>query len=615
MANCLAMDLVHNVLALKRLGWSDRRIARELRIHRETVARHLRLASTMARAAGQDLLGPKTGQDAPTGSSASQEAPLGSNPATNLAAGSAELPGAPGAASCRDSEVVATTGGGFIALLPPADGDNVDVAVAKDKALLGSNLSVATEPYGTGGPDLIGAACLIDGAANPGGKGGQASQCQRYREIILGKLAQSLCAQRIYQDLVSDSGFTGSYYSVRRFVGKLGQATPLPFRRMECPPGHEAQLDFGAGAPIVGGDGRRRRPHVFRVVLSHSRKGYSEAAFRQTTDDFLTCLENAFWDWGGVPRTLVPDNLRAAVKHPDWYDPELNPRILAFCEHYGTVILPTKSYTPRHKGKIERGVDYVQENGLKARTFTSLQGENAHLAHWEATVADTRIHGTTRQQVCKVFEEVERPALLPLPAGRFPFFHESRRRVHRDGHVEVAKAYYSVPPEYLGREVWARWDGHLVRVYNQRMVQIAVHAQHQAGQFSTQDSHIDSRKVSAAEKGSDWLMRRVSLIGPHAHRWATAMLLERGVAGVRVLVGLTSLVHHWDCDRIERACEIALTHRAFHLRTIRELVKREGGKQQEFDFLAEHEIIRDLSDYGQVVRSSLGGDDEDLEHF
>lgn len=485
----------------------------------------------------------------------------------------------------------------------------MDVAVAKGTALLGSNRSVATEPYGTGGPDLIGAACSVHG----GTQSGPASDCEPYRQIVVSKMEQGLCAQRIYQDLVSDHGFGSKYNSVKRFVRKLDASQDPPFRRMECLPGQEAQVDFGAGAPIVDGNGRRQKSQVFRVVLSHSRKGYTEAVFRQRTDDFLACLENTFWHIGGVTRTVVIDNLRAAVKHPDWYDPELNPRILSFCEHYGTVILPTKSYTPRHKGKVERGVDYVQENALKARTFTSLQGENAHLAHWEATVADTRIHGTTRRQVCKVFEEVERPALLPLPAGRFPFFHESRRSVHRDGHVEVAKAYYSVPPEYMGREVWARWDGHLVRVYSQRMVQIAVHAQRQAGQFSTQDAHIDSRKVSAVEKGSDWLMRRVSLIGPHAHRWAAAMLLERGVPGVRVLVGLTSLVHHWDCDRIEKACEIALTHGAFHLRTIRGLVKREGGKQQEFDFLAEHEIIRDLSDYGRVARWSPRGDDEALE--
>jgi hypothetical protein len=251
-------------------------------------------------------------------------------------------------------------------------------------------------------------------------------------------------------------------------------------------------------------------------------------------------------------------------------------------------------------------VGYVQDNGLKGRIFASLQDENRHLEQWEQTVADTRIHGTTRQQVCKVFEQVERPALLPLPAGRFPFFHEAQRRVHRDGHVEVEKAYYSVPPEYLGRPVWARWDGRIVRVFNHRMEQIAVHAQRSAGQFSTQNQHIDPKKISTMERGTDWLMGRVSVIGPQTERWAKAMLEDRGVAGIRVLVGLRNLAGRHDSERIELACQIALTHGAFHLRTIRELIKRGGGdRQAEFEFLQEHDIIRSLSDYGELVRASV----------
>ena len=88
---------------------------------------------------------------------------------------------------------------------------------------------------------------------------------------------------------------------------------------------------------------------------------------------------------------------------------------------------------------------------------------------WELTVADTRIHGTTRRQVGKHFAEVERAALVPLPLAPFPSFQESRRTVHRDGHVEVERAYYAVPPEYLAREVWVRWDARLVRIFNERM--------------------------------------------------------------------------------------------------------------------------------------------------
>lgn len=546
MANQLQMGLVHAILSLHRLDWPDRRIARELGVHRETVARHIRLAEGSSKPA--------------------TEAPLGSLvPEGVLGAGESLPPVPPDGPSGR----------------PPLDAEAVPVARPPHQA------------------------CQGEGSSQGKPQGGQISQCEPFRSVIQDKVRQGLTAQRIYQDLVTENGFEGSYYSVRRFVRKLGKILPLPFRRMECAPGEESQVDFGTGAAILGPDGRRQKSHVFRAVLSCSRKGYSEAVFRQTMDDFLLCLENSFWDWGGVPRIMRIDNLKAAVKHPDWYDPELNPKVQSFCAHYGTVILPTKPYTPRHKGKVERGVGYVQENALKGRTFPSLQEENRHLQQWEATVADTRIHGTTRLQVGKAFREVEKLALLPLPAGRFPFFQEAQRSVHRDGHVEVAKAYYSVPPEYVGRRVWVRWDGRVVRVFNARMIQIAMHPQHEAGRFSTQQGHIVSQKISSVEKGAEGLLRKVSLIGAHSQRWAAAMLLERGIAGVRVLVGLISLTHRYDSNHLERACQVALTHQAFRLRAIRELLKRGGGQQEPFSFLAEHEIIRDLSSYGRIVRASV----------
>ena len=132
---------------------------------------------------------------------------------------------------------------------------------------------------------------------------------------------------------------------------------------------------------------------MFRVVLSHSRKGYSEAVRRLTTESFIRSLENAFWALGGVPKIVVFDNANAnaVVSQADWYYPQLNPKIVEFCRHYGFTLLPTRPRTPRHKGKVERGVGYVQSNALRGRSFDSLAQQNEHLWHWERTVADTRI--------------------------------------------------------------------------------------------------------------------------------------------------------------------------------------------------------------------------------
>jgi len=503
MANVLKMATREAILELRRRKWSFRRIARELGIHRETVARYVKLAEEKAKPAN------------PTPGSEEGPDPKPANPTA-----------------------------------------------------------------GTSGPP---------------------SKCEPFREKIIEMLEAGLSAQRIYQDLTYEHGLKASYSSVKRFVRRLRSASPLPFRRMEREPGEEAQVDFGKGASILRpGRSRRSRPHLFRIVLSFSRKGYSEVVPRQSTEAFIRCLENAFRFFGGVPRTIVIDNLRAAVKTADWYDPELNPKIRAFCAHYGTVILPTKPYTPRHKGKVERAVGYAQDNALKGRTFTSLQEENLYLRDWEERVADHRIHGTTRKQVGRLFEEKEREALLPLPLAPFPFFHEGERKVHRDAHVQVEGAYYSVPPEYMGLKVWVRWDSRLVRVFNRRMEQVALHARSEKGRFSTDQAHLAAEKISAVEEGAEVLLRRAALIGPHTGEWDAQMLQARGIQGVRVLVGLVSLAGKHRAEQIEAGCELALSHRAFHLKDLRALIgEPSGGKQMRF--LESHPLIRDMTDYGKIA--------------
>ncbi|MGH6751515.1 MAG: IS21 family transposase [Bradyrhizobium sp.] len=267
--NELNVSLQHSIATLAANGWSARKIARELGIHRETVGRYLRLAEPEAKPA-----------TVPAGSGAATEAQ-----AILAPTGSREVP----------------------------------------------------DPK----PAIVPA----------GSKPGRTSQCAPLAVVIEQGWAAGLSAQRIYQDLVSGHGFTGAYDAVKRFVRRLAHHVPPPFRRMECAPGQELQVDFGQGTWVVE-PGQRRRTHLFRGILSHSRKGYSEAVWRQTTESFLRCLENAFRHFGGVPATVVIDNLKAGVLQADWFDPELNPKLEEFARHYGTVILPTKPAMPRHKEKV-----------------------------------------------------------------------------------------------------------------------------------------------------------------------------------------------------------------------------------------------------------------------
>ncbi len=457
---------------------------------------------------------------------------------------------------------------------------------------------------GSGDENQPGVPIGSDGQSGPGVPiGFEASQslCLPHDERIRERLEMGLTAQRIYQDL-QEVGFTGSYDSVKRYARRLREASAVPFRRLECPPGEEAQIDFGQGAPIIDGAGKRRRPHLFRIVLSHSRKAYAEVVWRQDTESVIRVLENAFRHFRGVPKTLVPDNMKCAVLHAEWADPELNPKLRDFCRHYATVLLPTKVRTPRHKGKVERGIGYVQENALKGRTFRSLREENEHLHHWERHVADTRLHGTTRQQVRAAFEG-EQPHLLPLPDAPFPCFEEGERKVHRDGHVEVAKSYYSVPPEYVQRSVWVRWDVRTVRIFNPRTwQQIQLHACVEPGQFQTNSAHIPAIKIAAIEKGRHYLQQEIGKqIGEDALAWSTAMLKARGLESERVLVGLLGLRRKHSADALNSACRKARKHQRWRLRELRELLADSAPDEPDLNLQQKHPIIRDLSTYQHLI--------------
>ena len=515
--NELKVSLQQKIIALAACGWSQRRIARELRLDRSTVKRYA--PSTEAK--------PTTADNPTTGSDTAK----------------------------------------------PTTTDNPTAG------------SQAPKPTTTDNPT----------AGSSSGPPGPPSLCEPHRDVIERALGAGLSAQRIHQDLCTEHAFAGSYESVKRFVRALAPALALPFRRMESAPGEQMQVDFGQGAPVVEQSGKRRRPHLFRAVLSHSRKAYSEVVWRQDTETFIRCVENAFRHFGGVTATVVVDNLKAAVLDPDWFEPNLNPKMADFARHYGTVVAPTAPYRPEHKGKVEAGVKYAQDNACKGRTFDSLGAQNQFLAEWERTTADTRIHGTVRQQVRTLFE-AERPALRALPGSLFPSFTEARRKVHRDGHIEFERAYYSVPPEYLGREVWVRGESRLIRILNHRQEAIAVHARTEPGCFATTDAHIHAHKRHGVERGAHYWLERCRLIGPSCARWAEGLSTQRGAYAIRSLQGLVSLTKTHSADAIEHAAARASHRGTYRLRDLRRLI---GGDEHvvQVDFLEAHALIRPMEAY------------------
>jgi len=421
------------------------------------------------------------------------------------------------------------------------------------------------------------------------GKRGPASQCEAHAEAIREAYRAGLSLERIHADLVREHGFGGSYHSVYRFVQHLGQDEPERVYRMECEPGEEAQIDYGTLYLRIGEGGRQRKVHVLLVTLSHSRKAYVEAVLSQSSESFLRSLENAFRHFGGVPARLCPDNLAAAVTKADWYEPEINPKLRSFAEHYGTVVMPARPSQPTDKGKVEAGIKYVKNNALKRRDFTSLAEVNEHLRWWTAHVADKRIHGTTKRQVATHFEESEKAHLKPLPPGLFPSFEEGRRRVHRDSYVEVKGAYYEVPAQHIARTVWTRWDAAMVRIFDLKMEPIASHVRLERGRFSRVLGVGGCR--GSVEQSLGYFRARVVTMGAECLLWADALIEREGDAALRRLQGLLALKDKHPKAQLGEAARKASIHGQYTLKDLRQWLGN-PREQETFAFLREHELIR-----------------------
>ena len=171
-----------------------------------------------------------------------------------------------------------------------------------------------------------------------------------FHQIICNKLDHGQNARSIFQDLVIEEGYNGSYDSVKRYVRKLKKSTPDLYARIETPPGEEAQVDFGEGAPTLK-NGKYRRPWLFVMTLSNSRKSYEECVWKQDVETFILCHEKAFAHFGGVTKVVKIDNLKSAVLKAHLYEPELNPNYLAFAQHYGFIPMPCRVRKPEEKGR------------------------------------------------------------------------------------------------------------------------------------------------------------------------------------------------------------------------------------------------------------------------
>ena len=429
------------------------------------------------------------------------------------------------------------------------------------------------------------------------------SKAEPYKNYIENQVELGVDAKTIFHRLKFEHGFSGSYYSIKRYVRNLKRTAPRMIGRMVALPGEEAQIDFGRGAPILDtNNGSERRPHLFKMVLSCSRHSYEEVVWHQNTETFIQCHINAFNSFGGIPSIVRLDNLKAGIKECCWYDAVENPLYAEFARHYGFVILACKPGTPEHKGKVENGIGYTQR-AVHGKKFKSLSEENQYLRWWNEHVARVRIHGSTQRQVWAMFEQVEKPALKPLPLQPFELFSAAPRRVHFDGYIMVDYSFYSMPREYLCAEVEARWDQKFVKIYYRHQL-IRMHEKsHERGARVTVDGDIPEYLLPRQEHYRDYLKDKLRKIGTEVAAWSDYLFQERGPQAFRVLQGVLSLRKKHTDEVISDACRQAISSHIITYPGIEQLCRQKTFQQkyQPSLFAATHEFVRLPAEYQDLT--------------
>jgi transposase len=425
----------------------------------------------------------------------------------------------------------------------------------------------------------------------------QASACEPYRELIEEALGKGRNAVAIYQDLVSDHGFAARYASVQRYVRKLrGAHAPDARAVIQTAPGEEAQVDYGSG-PMVRHPqtGKYRRTRLFVLTLGCSRKAVRLLTFQSSSRIWAELHEEAFRRLGGSPRVIVLDNLKEGVLRPEWYDPALNPLYRDVLRHYGVTALPCRPRDPDRKGKVEQGVGHAKRTPLKGQRFESLAHAQTYLDRWERTWADTRIHGTTKRQVAVMFGE-ELPHLQPLPLEPFRYYEYGERTVHLDGHVEVAAAYYSVPPGLIGARVHVQWNEHQVRILDAHTAELLrEHRRDTPGRYRTHDADRPPRTpLSTAQ-----LLLRATRISAHVGTVCQEIHRHDGEHGVRRILGVLTLARKHGIVAINDACRAALELGVPTYRFVRRYVDRRP--QPQLSLTQIDPLIRELTQYRDLI--------------
>jgi len=338
-----------------------------------------------------------------------------------------------------------------------------------------------------------------------------------------------------------------------------------PVMRQRHQAGEKLFVDYaGQTVPVIDPDsGEIIQAQIFVAVLGASSYTYAEAHAAQTLPNWIGAHVRALAFLGGAPEVVVPDNLKAGVKSPHLYEPDINPTYQEFARHYGIAVVPTRSRKPKDKAKAEVGVQVVERwilARLRDRTFIGLATLNQAITGLLTELNDRPMQ-QMEQSRRELFRELDQPALRPLPTEPYAYAHWQRARVHIDYHIAYDKHYYSVPYTLRGKEVMVRATENTIEVYYQRQRQASHIRSRRPGRHTTQREHMPP----AHQVMADWSPERfegwAGKIGPQTQALITAILGGRRhpQQAYRTCLGILGLAKRYGDDRLEAACRRALT--------------------------------------------------------
>lgn len=388
--------------------------------------------------------------------------------------------------------------------------------------------------------------------------------------------------------VLEETDFHGTLWAVKRLYNRWRKEQGVRPQdvaiNVHTDPAQIAQVDFGEVGRLLHPDtGLPHRAWVFIMVLGYSRHTFAKIVFDQRVETFIALHSEAFAYFGGVPHTIVPDNLKAAVIRAafgvDRQDESLNRTYLELARYYDFLIDPTPPYAPKKKGKVESAVRYVKRNFFAPRSLTDIALANQQLEQWCLHTAGTRTHGTTHQQPLVVFLEEEQSKLHALPAQPYVPITWKRATVHQNSHLAFDKREYSAPFTLIGQRLWLRATPHSVCIYNNDE-RVATHPRHGDSLQSTIDSHLPEHRRELRHRSKEYWVARAAAMGSAVQRLVQCVFDEEGrMSRLRVVQGIVTLLEKYPETRATSACERAVLYGNHTYQGLRDILQQ-GLDQQ-----------------------------------